>query len=398
MAKRVLVFGTTGVKKRVAIEKTFGGIPGTPKIDFEKDYVVSPENEVDELNDYLDCSDRQQRLLWERAWKLLNKDLDGKYAGKDLVLLLHGVTARPTYGVRSPVYFDALKEFEPTQVISLIDDVYLKWWRTESHADELGDAEGRPTLEQLITARRSELFLADIVARNCGSGLKNYLLAVQHPSRTLKKILFNDDIKPIYLSFPIAAPKDMGLQNEINEFVSEVTNIEKKPENESMVCFCPLSIDELPLQGLIGGAGRSELVTMRLEQRWNVRDFWTDEALLADETSVPESIQLVREQVEDAIGLIKTDVSVRDFRLVAQSTKLAVFNPVFHGALAQGVASEIDYALTNQKTVHIYQDPELDPAHEADRWKPRGGAIRDSQQARKQFYDNRDQFIEAITA
>lgn len=402
MAKRILVFGTTGVEKQIAIDNVFRGLPDIPRIDFERNYVVGPDNKVDELHDYLDCSDDYQRLLWQSAWDDFKRDLDEKYAEKDLILLLHGVTTRPTYGVRSPIYFDKLQQFEPTQIITLIDDVYLTWWRTKDRADDRGDYEGRPTFEQLITARRSEIFLADLISRHCKkprTRLKNYLLATSHPSRTLQRLLFSSEVKKIYLSFPISDPRALGKEEEINEFLSEVTSIER--QNQELVCFCPLAIDELPLTGILDrSAETDEFVEMNLGQRWNVRDFWEGDSLLSDGAPIPgSSFDLVRIQVKDALGLIKTDVSTRDFRMVVQSNRVAVFNPVFEGKLAQGVAFEIDYALMNRIPVYIYQNPGHDRYGEAKRlWSPREGSIRDPSGPYRGFFEDRKTFMDAITS
>ncbi len=129
-----------------------------------------------------------------------------------------------------------------------------------------------------------------------------------------------------------------------------------------MVCFCPLAIDELPLVRSLDAPPHDDNVEFSLRNRWDVRSFWGDsELLLTNDAGLPSSIFLRREDLEDAQGLIESDVRTRDYRLIMQARRLAVFNPLFSGVLAKGVDSEIACAVFHRVPVHIYEDPSHDP-------------------------------------
>jgi hypothetical protein len=333
-------------------------------IDFEKRFV---EPRAGSLYNYLDALERFQRSLWEAAWSDF-RSLLSSLRGKDIILSLHATLVRPLYGVRSPVLMDFLRDFDPSICVTLIDDVYTKWSRTERRAGQL-DWRGRPTLEQLISARRAEIFLGDILARNLRSDstLGNYVLAVRHPARTLSRLVFGSrSLLRIYWSFPISEPRRMQSNgdssgiDEITRFLSHAAAFERE---NPCVCFCPLTIDELPLTSLLStDLPPSETVEFRAELRWNVRDFYgRDEILLSDDTSFPSPLLLRREQVVDVQGMIPADVRTRDYRLVMQSQRLVVFNPFFGGKLSRGVDSEIRCATALAIPVEIYQDPNHDP-------------------------------------
>lgn len=166
MPKRVLVLGTTGVDKQTALSNLKSNRSMSEEtsnlhiLDFEKDFIV-PEFG---LYDYLDGLEAYQRTIWQTAWKKCADRLR-ELEHQDVILSIHGVLVRPLYGVRSSIHLNDLKEFKPDKIITLIDDVYLKWHRTELRAQGL-DFRGRPTLEQLLSARRAEMFCGDIFSHN----------------------------------------------------------------------------------------------------------------------------------------------------------------------------------------------------------------------------------------
>ncbi len=383
--KRILVLGITGVDKERAIDNLLDfyaedphGKPQPVAIDFEKQYIPR----IADLHEYLDEKERNQSRIWEEAWSDFSKDYGG-YEG-DIILSLHGVIVRKLYGFRSPLNLKLLEEWAPTDIVTLIDDIYMCWFRTEYRAGGL-DWKGRPTLEQLLTARRVETHTGDLIAGHCTARkyTKNYILAVRHPVRVLYRLLYGPQpqTKPVYLSFPITGPRDMREKgsnqgiDEVNGFIKEASGFEVR--NPNVACFCPLAIDELPIESLFkmmdGGSGREAAkdssgavakmdIETVLKQRWEVDDFWDGEILLTDDSVVPEiaktAIELDIDQVRDALGLIRTDVAHRDFRLVLQSKCLVVFNPWFDNQQSYGVDNEIACAYQHQIPTFIYQDPE----------------------------------------
>lgn len=382
MPKRVLILGGAGVEKRYVLRQlatyrkdrtdaTFVGI------DFEHEFVLPIAKE---FHVFLDGTTQEQVTIWEHAWNdLIRKTAD--YGQSDVLLALHGVLVRPLYGLRSPVSFEQIKQFEPTHIVTLIDDVYMQWHRTQTRARKQR-WRGMPSLEQLIEQRRAEILFGDLLARNLSpSGeLRNFVVAVRHPARLLDRLIFHSDTsQPIYLSFPISGPRTMQAAGdlsgiaEVNRLLLETARFEQGPVG---VAFqCPLSIDELPLARLLRDDSTPGDVTFDMgAHRWNVREFWPEPEILLTEES-PQKLTLRREQIEEALGLIRVDVKLRDYRLVMQSKRIAVLNPWFNGEDSRGVRNEIACALLHRIPVHIYQDPNHGSPAEVERVLTSGGPV-----------------------
>jgi len=377
--RRILLLGHTGLAKDVAVSnlKKYAATQGTSAsfaaYDFEKDYLL-PGNRI-EIHTYLESDYLAQRRHWREGWEqfLAKKDEDASH----LVLGLHGVVTRPDYGVRSPIDIPRIVAFKPDLIVTLIDDVYFACEETRQRAKG-ATFRGVPTLEQLIDARRHETLLGDLLAAHCGDATEHVVLAVSHPARTLHRLIFNSQLRPVYLSFPISGPRrskkkgdDSGI-HEVNAFLREASQFEAA--NSQVVCYCPLTIDEYPLCDLV--PSDAERVTFDTGARWPVRGFWKDEILLNDNVPHPPSVEFEREEVEHVAGMIRADVRKRDYRLVAQSKRLAVFNPWYEGVETKGVKNEIISATMSLKPVFVYQDPRHDPDGYAQRTlKPSGGSL-----------------------
>lgn len=393
-AKRILVFGPTGVQKDHALANLQHWLITNKYqtrrlriIDFDSEYI---RPDAENYSRYLDRNDEQdQRADWRKAWDRLIRDTHEE--PEDIILALHGTVTRPFYGVRAPVSISAIREFNPTHIVTLIDDVYGMRFHTHNRAADhphVGDL----TLEQLVAARRAEILVADIVASHIDRPIRNFVLAVRHPARTLAHLLFSPEApKRVYLSFPISQPRRMLAHGDstgrdaVNEFLRQAYALER--QNPNSVCFCPLTIDELPLldaltDELVAKLRRDDeydlTVSFRLGARWNVSDFLgTDELLTND--SLPETIELSARELFEVFGLINADVRIRDYRLTRQVSSVAVFSPVMApGKIARGVDAEIASARDQRIEVNIFQDPRFDPGGLAvARYRSTGGTMGD---------------------
>jgi hypothetical protein len=295
------------------------------------------------------------------------------------------VIARNIYGVRSLVDVELIRAFVPTHVITLLDDVYLGWWRTQRRAGDLAYI-GQPTPLQLLDARHAELLVGDLICRHLklcrGRSIPNWLVATRHPARVLNRLLFSEPerLLPIYLSFPISDPRrlasngDSSGVREVNAFLQQAAAVER--QNPRVVCFCPVTIDELPwLACLRDGSQPDEDVVFETSNRWNVADFYGNTEILMAEGQ-PTQIMIKDSELRASEGMIRGDVAVRDYRLIKQSQRIVVFNPCFQGNLSSGVDNEITFALSLYLPVHIYQDPTHDPAGAArQRYKGQVGSL-----------------------
>ncbi len=306
---------------------------------------------------------------------------------------LHASFIRGHYGVRIVLDPALVRRFKPNVVVTLVDDVYDMWWRTEERAS--GEAwRGRPTLEQLLTARRVEQAVGTQIAHLTEPPVPHYLLSVHHSCETLFRLVYRKPLI-VYLSFPISRPRELeqggdqtGIE-EINEFLVAVY-ARQAPDND-LVFLNPLTIDERPLidRALPDKANRTiaedrdgqheyeGLLFKRERYRWALPDVCNENALSPAPPELQKRVPPNLEQVQQAAGLIKTDVGWRDYSLVAQAKRLAVFNPVFRNAddIARGVQGEIETALmTPGRTVFCYQSREYDPNGKFKTWRGRAGS------------------------
>lgn len=369
----VLFFGPTGIDKRTILPHFANWCEAVKTrrcrtIDFETDYLTN-RNKGARLkqHQFLDSSQLEQQEAWRRAWTSLCEDIERET--RDVFVGLHGCVVRGHYGVRIVAEPSVVASFRPDCVVTLIDDIYEMWSRTEARAHVA--YKGRPTLEQLLLARRVELMVADQIAysHSVGVPIRQIMLSVKHPCETLANWVYalEDRLKIVYLSFPISAPRRLmaqvgnsGLQ-EINDFIRAAYDWQH--ERPDRVVLCPLGIDELPLANLVAKCGEEAMNFDPDVRRWNLDTVWRPQERISP-TSVPASIRtgFPLKQIEDARGMINTDVGWRDYRLVETANFLAVFNPRYRGAadIARSVRREIDYGTGKGIPAHVYQNPEYD--------------------------------------
>jgi len=400
MPKRVVVLGTTGLEKRQTIQRLIEYKQNRDAdyrakvVDFEGDYIC-PSTPSGNLQDYLDARAGDQHRNWRIGMGKCMDQLES--CEDDCFLLLHGSIIRDEYGTRCPVSLAPLAEWRPDLVVTLIDDVQLCWHRTQKRASDQ-PFRGMPTLEQLIANRRAEIFLGDILAafvsdrmeqEGIDSCTPHYVVAVRHPCSVLDRLVHPArDQRTVYLSFPISAPRRMlARQNEaglheVNAFLQRAYAFAQT--HPSIVLFCPLTIDELPLRKLAASGEQDEVVFSR-QMRWDVSAFISEPLLAAD--PYPDEIVLPRSAVEAAAAGMEYDVRTRDYRLIDQSTAIAAFCPAFRedpqnapdreGTLSRGMRNEIEYgAVRTFLPVYVFQDPARDPEGVAKwRWGPDPGSM-----------------------
>lgn len=371
MPKRILILGSTGVDKgrvlEILKEHLDIGFAPTQKIDFfdfEKDFISLF---VEEFHSYLDGSESQQRECWLKAWREMSSRLSND---SNFVLSMHATLARPLFTNRSPVLINEISLLGFTNIITLIDDVFDKWARTESRAAKKA-APLQPSMADLLETRRAETVLGDVIANNISTDqhqVTNFLVAVKHPQETLVNLLKGEKPtkKRIYVSHPISDPRryaedgDNSKIGEINSWLNKVSKADSLATDA--VFFYPLTIDELPLRKLVtdenDGGGTS--ITFERNITWNLRDFFDDRKLICDYDSLPQELELDKDNLSLISGMLKSDVRFRDLRLVSQSRRLLVLCPWYHDRRPRGVRDEIDYATKNGNVVHIWQDPKHD--------------------------------------
>jgi hypothetical protein len=190
------------------------------------------------------------------------------------------------------------------------------------------------------------------------------------------------DAKVTYLSFPITAPRKMMDRGDFTFY--EMINSAHQLAAQEMLAdrhrafISPLSIDELPLvfkfmkirkteeveEDGSEDLGDNEQKTLEFDceaERWNLTDLWGDKDL-AILPSLIGKHEFPFNQLDDAVGAIRTDVGWRDRRLVLQSKSLAIICPKPPGEdlITRGVAEEIQTAVPLGIMCNIWQNPDWD--------------------------------------
>lgn len=407
--KRILFLGVTGVDKKRALANIHNSYDRDDRsfwrepVDFEADFLFNPNNGGSIRKDFLDTDFGSQVTTWLAAWDRFKKTKLSKIPTEaGLMLGIHASYLRGHYGVRTVLLPHIIaKDFRPDLIITLIADVYDMWWRTEERAK--GDALlGRPTLEDLLFGRRNELIVGDLIAGACRPErptIRNLMLSAYHPIETVRHCIDSDSPRIVYLSFPISEPRRMAEGKpsegippdpsgiaEVSQFVARAYELQKARPN--LVFQCPLTIDELPLRKLVL---RPDLLARyklseeevdrrglpskddddnpipyvdfpRDELRWKLSDLCDTNRCIAAPHDGPQKAFPIP-QIEQAMGNMYTDVTLRDYRYVEQAECLAVFNPMFNtrrDKISGSVQGEIEHALGQGKRVFVYQDPDRD--------------------------------------
>ena len=369
---RVLILGPTGIDKKDACKAVaeyanthFGH--NIRFYDFEKDFIFPL---VPDFQSFLNDRITVAYQTWERAWEDFKKKLNG-----DIVLFsLHATLVSGLFGPRSAINIRRIcEEFKPTLIITLIDDVYNMWGRTEKRAE--GRARLRPTIEQILMARRTEALLGDLIMiTRQPDHVKHIICSVNHPLEVIvNQIIFDADVT--YLSFPITESLKMieeSGDSTLKGYIDEAHQIAlKEMRNDRTRCFIsPLSIDELPFLDAMNESNKIErevdgqkVMKFRFDadaSRWRLTDLWGPDTKLIAKPFEFEEFDW--EQVAQAAGLVWTDIGWRDRRLVLQSRNLAVVCPVPPGRneITGGVKDEIETAIPNGVYCYIWQKKEWD--------------------------------------
>lgn len=375
MGQRVVLLGTCGMcKSDVArrIRARFDALNHTlDVIDLEHDF-LSVTGEKPYRSFLLDPPHEQFRQ-WREAWDRLRAAHDFDKLPNHTLLIMHGAIVKGQYGARAIIDLQRIADFRPNLVITLIDNVYDMWWRTENKSK--GEPlRGRPTLEQLLMARRVEVLVGDLIVNNVVPRARHIVLAAEHPVECAARLILGRK-HIVYLAFPISEPRrlqkggDSSGVDMVNAF-HEAAFVYQNA-NPDVIFISPLAVDERPLPDNLGDFERITLevgkrriaavVFPRDQMRWPVDSFWhAAEVLSPGAPEAGEQAPIPVSRVEDAGGTIRTDVAWRDYRLVLQADALAVCNPVLNNKLARGVRAEIEYASQNGKSIYVYQDPSQD--------------------------------------
>lgn len=365
---RVLLLGPTGVDKSAAASRLAGFLRTNFAqeirfVDFENQFLKPRIAESASRNwtTFLAQDIPVQATGWRAAWNEFRNTLNNEIT----ILGLHATYVSNLLGLRCPINIPSIcEDFHPTLIITLIDDVYSMWGRTEARAAG-DDWKGRPNLEYLISARRAEQILGDVVMSHMGPPGSRHILCAT--SNTLESIanLILFDAGVTYLSFPISAPRRLEEAGDTS-FLDLINDAHRKAlgqmrADRSRAFISPLAIDELPLVFRAENASDSTLGFDASADRWEVAKLWGEaDAIIVP--SLPGSVAIPIELIRAAEGMVKTDVGWRDRRLVQQASCLAIVcpKPPNENRITRGVSDEIQTATAVGTRCFLWQKPEWD--------------------------------------
>src|SRR5262249_50581922 len=206
--------------------------------------------------------------------------LRGNLNASNTILGLHATYVSGPLGLRCPIHIPSIcEDFAPTLILSLIDDVYQMWTRTETRAGGQ-EIKGRPSFEQLLVARRAEMLLGDVILSHTGNRKARHIVCATGNTldALINLIIFDADIT--YLSFPISAPREMK-NNGDRSFIDVINDAHRLAAIEMSTrrtrsFISPLAIDELPIvfQFKKVPQGSTELEFDCEKGRWNLDELW----------------------------------------------------------------------------------------------------------------------------
>jgi hypothetical protein len=380
MEKRIVLLGSTGLNKHeIAAKLRALGESKKVQVEFkELEDIIGNQQHYSNWNDYLTTDIYRQAAVWTAGWKQYLKQPIKLDEGRNM-LVAHGSLIDSSFGVRPGLNVNQIaRDFAPDMVVTLIDNVFQMWWETESRADR-NEQIARPTLEQLIMARRVETLIGDQLVVSNEEGEKripHYLVSINHPTQTFENLLLRS-ASLVYLSFPISAPRRLmqtdktsaegkRLYKEINRFHSLAAELQE--ENDDLAFVSPLTIDELPLVAAIDNGLRQGIERINFDPDtlcWPLNELWADRELITESRAKPKPIAI--DLAADVRSLIGTDVGWRDSRLTTQASALAIFSPAIPkgdgtSRLARGVKTEIELATRHSIHCFVYQDASFDPS------------------------------------
>lgn len=210
-----------------------------------------------------------------------------------------------------------IQDLNPDICITLIDDIHdIKYsfqhrqYKPESF-----------TLKDIIIWREEEILAAEFAASLVCC--KHYIVTKKQCPDLIYKLIFQNDLKKAYLSYPIT------LVRGIPEIWSQITSF-RQQLSDQMICFDPYSISEGFLQGEYDKASvqkRRKLIDISVE---------SEDAVM----------RLPINEIKEVIPNIQGQIVARDFQLINQSDMVIAYIPVVNGlpAISQGVERELAHA------------------------------------------------------
>lgn len=269
---------------------------------------------------------------------------------------------------RSPLPYtiDQLRQFRPTHIITLVDDIYEVQARIMKKNVERG-TDYHISLRDLAWWRAHEIGMGLWLAHNLPPSrverggqpqpVEHYVVAVRHPIEMMWRLLFEPNIPRIYASFPITSTRDS------EERRAEIDEIRNRLHSLHTV-FDPLTIDELS-PWMLSQARTNDYVELTKDDpncRWPL----SEEYCLCDGRSNIYPIKLESQEVLEVKSSVEHSIRVRDFGLVDSCDYIIGYRPYYCGNFSKGMYAEFNHGLNVCRPpipIHYYfpEDDQAEP-------------------------------------
>ena len=339
-------------------------------LDFEKELINEerdPPLQTPNMPDFLDnpnAADKARMLETNFSW--LGKKIENRDASvTDVLLSMHLVYYKNsefflTFMLNQFLNLTKKQATPKFNIITLTDDVFTIWQNLHSREEKFPNTSLR--LKEILTWRSLEYLYALSLKNYLNGAIEekqetaneiipkatSYLVSVRHPFSTFYNLIFKQQTRRIYLSYPITRTRRNP------DYVSDINNFRKHMHaaySHNSVIFDPVTIDELSLNTALNettNQDKSTPVLLKKSHRWPLEL----DNILVDDLAWP--IKIPRDEIIEAKRDIDNQIVSRDYTLVDSAKTIAVYRPYLGGAKSEGVDAEIKHAKEYSKKVVVY--------------------------------------------
>jgi len=255
------------------------------------------------------------------------KDIIARAQNTPNVIVNTHATFRWRHGLFPAVDFDQMRQLDADMYICMIDGVVALHWRlTDEHAVE-------HSLKDLIVWREEEIIGTEMLWKGINETVPFYCLARgarELTAETFYGLVFEQQLKKAYLSFPMTAVVDMeDVQRDIGEF--------RRLMKQSFICFDPADLEEAYLPDKARRAGEKGLDHV-------------------EATAMGRKVRLDLNEVKQIERDINSQTYARDFMLIDQADMIISLVPSLgdgRAAISSGVERELQHAHEAAKEVYV---------------------------------------------
>ncbi len=330
----VVVTGTVGINKKQYLQKVCSlakaaGYDVTLCNIGDLMYAESPDITPGRI---LDIPLKRLHLLRQSVLK----DIIAKSKqGGNFIINTHA-TFRWRHGLFPAFDFDQMRQLNADMYVCLVDGVDSLHYRLVS------DHPINHMLKDLLVWREEEILATELMQQGVNDKAALYSLARgagDDTAETLYRLMFEQERKKAYLSFPMSHVMDQP------DIIAEIERFRKQMK-ETFTCFDPGDLEEAHLpffarQAIVDGKDFIEVETLGNKIRFDVDE------ILGIESD------------------INSQIYARDFALIDQADMIISFVPPFvdgRAVISSGVERELQHAHEASKEVYVVWTAKNDPS------------------------------------